>query len=301
MSQKTYDVVILTASKFLIENPGWYIEQVQKEDLFLQEALEKEGLKVYRTNWDNPTFDWSSCTAVVFRTIWDYFDRYDEFEPWFEKANHKTKMINSYPTIKWNLDKHYLNDLDKKGVEICPTVFVEAGDQRSLEQVLKETSWTDFVIKPVISGGGRHTYKLTLEESPNYEKVYLELIANEAMMIQEFQTHVVSDGEISLVMVDGIYQHAVLKIAKKGDFRVQDDFGGSVHVYTPTKDEIALAEQSIAACDEKPFYGRVDIIKNNDGKNCISELELIEPELWFRNNPLAAEALALAISKSLKS
>ena len=28
--------------------------------------------------------------------------------------------------------------------------------------------------------------------------------------------------------MNGIYTHAVLKKAKSGDFRVQDDFGGSV-------------------------------------------------------------------------
>ena len=37
-----------------------------------------------------------------------------------------------------------------------------------------------------------------------------------------------------------------------------------------------------------PAYARVDVIWNNKSELVVSELELIEPELWFRLNPHAA-------------
>ncbi len=89
--------------------------------------------------------------------------------------------------------------------------------------------------------------------------------------------------------------HAVLKIAKPGDFRVQDDFGGSVHNYQANAEEIAFAEKAVAACHPTPFYARVDVIKDNNDQLAIIELELIEPELWFRLMPSAAQVLANSI------
>jgi len=99
-------------------------------------------------------------------------------------------------------------------------------------------------------------------------------------------------GEISLMMIGGKYTHAVKKKAKKGDFRVQDDHGGIVEKYNATKEEIIFAENCIENCPFSPIYARVDIVYDNNNQPSLSELELIEPELWFRNNENSAEMLA---------
>ena len=59
--------------------------------------------------------------------------------------------------------------------------------------------------------------------------------------------------------------------------------------------EIVFAEKCINACEPIPIYVSVDIFTDNDGLIALAELELIEPELWFRNNPLAAGLLAKTI------
>ena len=41
------------------------------------------------------------------------------------------------------------------------------------------------------------------------------------------------------------------------------------------------------------------IVYDNKNKPSLSELELIEPELWFRNCPKSAELLAMEIEKLL--
>ena len=76
------------------------------------------------------------------------------------------------------------------------------------------------------------------------------------------------------------------------DFRVQDDFGGSIAIYNPREEMVKLAEKCTRILTPIPSYARVDIIWDNLRELAVSELELIEPELWFRLNPNAAQKLA---------
>jgi len=82
---------------------------------------------------------------------------------------------------------------------------------------------------------------------------------------------------------------------------VQDDHGGRVEKYTPTELEIAFAEDCLKASPYQPIYARIDIVYDNNSKPSLSELELIEPELWFRNYPKAAELLAEEIFNLISS
>ncbi len=297
---KSIDVVILTDKRYTNpteKNP--YIDNVLLEDQLVKEALEKEGLTVLRLAWDDINFDWNTTKYALFRTTWDYFDRFQEFSTWLKEVSQKTILLNSAKTIHWNIDKHYLQDLEKAGVEIVPTYIMEKGDPRSLAELHKELGWKQTVLKPCVSGAARHTYKVNLQTVEKHEILYKSLISDEAMMLQPFMEQIVTKGEVSLVVINGIYTHAILKKAKTGDFRVQDDFGGSIHEYQPSKAEIAFAEKAVKACIEPPIYARVDIIWDNDNNLAISELELIEPELWFRHNNDAATQLAKGIVRLL--
>ncbi len=298
---KLYDVVILTKKEFHEpKNPDWYIKQVITEDLLVQKALETKGLKVIRTYWDNSKFDFSSAEIVLFRTIWDYFHRFDEFSKWLNNVKTKTKLINPPELIYWNIDKHYLNDLSENGINIPPTIFIEKGDTRNLKDLHIETGWPEMILKPAISGAGRHTYKLSENNIATHEIIYKQLIQNEAMMLQEFQYKITEKGEAAFILFNGKFSHAILKKAKYGDFRVQDDFGGTVHPYNAKLKEIKFAEEIVSLCSPLPLYARVDIIWDNDNKPAIGESELIEPELWFRNHPSAADVFAEAILEKLQ-
>ncbi len=298
----TYDVVVLTDPRYI--NPkktSDYINNVLLEDRLVLEALQNEGLKAIRKSWDDPDFDWSQTHFALFRTTWDYFDRYQEFSKWFQKASGQTQFINSKQLIHWNIDKHYLMDLAKQGVRIPKTLIVEKGSDMTLktafDRAVQAHSFRNdlFVLKPCVSGAARHTYRINSADIENFEGIFKELIAEEAMMLQEFQNNIVAEGEMSMMLFDGAFTHAVLKIAKPGDFRVQDDFGGSVHEYSPSKEQIAFAQKVVQAVPELPIYARVDLFKDNEGEWALAELEIFEPELWFRRNPNAATTLAKAI------
>ena len=296
------DIVILTDHRYVKpEKVDWYTQQVLDEDRLLQTALENKGLTVCKKDWADKNFDWTSTKYAIFRTTWDYFERFDEFFIWLEDTKKKTTFINSTEIINWNIDKHYLQDLAKKKVNIAPTQFVEKGDRITLAQLFEKTNWKEAVLKPAISGAARHTYRIHPNNCSEFETVFQKLIENESMLFQEFLNNIIIQGEISLILIGGKHTHAVKKIAKKGDFRVQDDHGGRVEKHTPTKEEILFAENCLIASPFEPKYARVDIVYDNNNKPSLSELELIEPELWFRNYPLAAEKLAEEISNLIIS
>lgn len=301
-AMKPIDVVVLTDKRYI--NPTErtdYVNNVLLEDQLVTNALKNEGLYVKRLAWDDSTFDWRTTKYILFRTTWDYFDRFKEFSTWLEKVSQQTILLNSEKIIRWNIDKHYLQDLHNAGIPIVPTYFIEKGDTRTLQQIHHELSWSKTVLKPCISGAARHTYKLNSETIAVHESIHKNLIANEAMMLQPFMEQILTKGEISIMVINGNYTHAILKKAKPGDFRVQDDFGGSVHEYNATPQEIEFAEKAVKACIEKPIYARVDMVWDNENTLAISELELIEPELWFRKHEKAAEQLANAIVSLINS
>ena len=293
-----FDVVILTDNRYVNpEKTDWYIDQVLLEDNLLQTALEKKGLIVCKKDWADSNFDWTKTKFAIFRTTWDYFERCDEFFSWLEETKHKTTFINSTKSIHWNIDKHYLEDLAKNSVNIAPTLFIEKGEIITLSELFKKTKWKEAVIKPAISGAARHTYRINPKNCAKFETIFQKIISKECMLFQEFLNKIITEGEISLIMIGGKYAHAVKKIAKDGDFRVQDDHGGTVEEYQASDSEIEFAKDCLQKCPYNSIYARVDIVYDNNNSPSLSELELIEPELWFRNNPKSVELLAEEIYK----
>lgn len=299
--KKSYDVIVLTDKRYLKDSEtDAYKHNVFFEDYLVLDALRMEDLEVNRVAWDDKHFDWSSTKSVLFRSTWDYFDRFKEFSPWLEVVSSQTILFNSANIIRWNSDKHYLNDLKRKGIHIAESHFIEKGNRQSLKEIHQQLNWAETVLKPCVSGGSRHTYKLNLDTIGTHESIFSELIAEESMLLQPFQHNIVNNGEISLMIFNGHFTHAILKTAKSGDFRVQEKFGGSVQIHLATDKEIAFAEKTVKVCPELPMYARVDIFIDNNNKIALSELELIEPELWFRLNPEAATVLAKVITEKLE-
>ena len=297
-----YDITILTDRRYVDPvSPTPYTDNILLEDGLVRKALENKGLSVNRTHWDDTTFDWAQTKYALFRTTWDYFDRYDEFKYWLKNIRFKTSLINSYKLLRWNMSKWYLRDLYMEGIPIPPTRFIHRGNETPLKALLLETGWKEFILKPAVAGAARHTYRFSMNDLEMMEKIFLKLIRQEDFLLQEFQERIMDSGEVALILFGDIYSHAVLKKARPGDFRVQDDHGGTVHHYEASPDQIALALKAFRACPEIPLYGRVDIMLDNVGKWCVSELEIVEPELWFRFRPEAADLLASQIMEKYEA
>jgi len=276
-----------------------YIQNILYEQELLKSSLEAQGLKVNVTFWDNPSYKWQETKSLLFRTVWDYFERFDEFWEWLEQVKTKTRLINSYELIKWNIDKHYLRDLKNNGIQVVPTYFANRRNNISLQEIANLNDWKHIVIKPAISASAFNTYKITNDEIEQKEQLFHELLQSHDMLVQPFFPTISELGEASLMVFGGEFTHAILKKAKAGDFRVQDDFGGTVHDYDPTQEEIKFAEKVFQSCTSLPIYGRVDIVWDSNKHIYLSELEIIEPELWIRNRPESANKIAEVVNKIL--
>lgn len=292
------EIALVTEDRFEDPKPGhWYVDNILEEDGLLQAALAARGLASRRVSWSRAEAPWPAFAAAVLRTPWDYFERIGEFLAWLDRVERQTRLLNPAALVRWNVDKHYLRDLEARGVHTVPTVFVERGDDLTLAALLRERELPEAVIKPAISGAARHTYRVRHDNVEVHEPVWAERLRHEAMLLQPLQRSILEHGEVTVVVIDGHATHALRKRPKPGDFRVQDDHGGTVHPHEATAEELALAEQAMAACDPRPVYGRVDMVTGDDGRLAVMELEVVEPELWLRREPAAAERLADAIAR----
>lgn len=301
MARPAIDIALLTDGRYTAASAAagdWYLENILADDRLLAEALAARGLSSARVDWADPAVDWDAYRALVFRTTWDYYDRQAEFARWLDSVAAR-RLVNDVATVRWNLDKHYLGDLAHRGVAVVPTRFLERGERCDLGAILAAEGWAEGVVKPAVSGGARHTHRFDAASAAATGRIVGALLADEAFLVQPFEPHILDHGEDTLVMVEGRFTHALTKRAKPGDFRVQDDHGGTVHPCTPSPEQVALATAALAALEHIPAYGRVDMVRRRDGGWAVMELELIEPELWLRRHPPAAEALAAAIAARL--
>jgi glutathione synthase/RimK-type ligase-like ATP-grasp enzyme len=297
---ESYDIIILTDDRYEVpDETNWYQANILGEERLLMAGLEARGLITKRVAWSNAEFDWKRARAAVFRSTWDYFDRFAEFSAWMDRVAGGLQFFNTPELLRWNVDKHYLRDLAGRGVNVPVTRFIERGQTTTLDEVMAANGWNEAILKPAVSGAARHTYRLNAANLEAHESMLRELLREESMMVQPFLGSVLTEGELSLMVIGGRCTHAVRKIAKPGDFRVQDDHGGTVHPHAPTAEEITFAEQAVAACPHSPLYARVDAVRDESGQLSLMELELVEPELFFRFHPPAADALAAAIADRL--
>ncbi|MFM9963439.1 MAG: RimK family alpha-L-glutamate ligase [Planctomycetaceae bacterium] len=300
MSSTKADVVLLTEQRYTASfapQGDWYLDNILRDDQLLQSALARHGLSSVRLDWASSDVDWSQFRCAVFRTTWDYFERRHEFTDWLNRIRRQTRLCNDAALIDWNMEKHYLADLEAKGIPIVPSNFIERGSTVTLLELLDESGWDEAILKPCISGAARHTYRVNRESAAPLEPVLRQLLTDESLILQPLQKSVLSDGEDALMFFNGCVTHAVRKVPKPGDFRVQDDYGGTVHPHEPSTAQIDLTQRVLAACPIAPTYGRLDLVRDNHGNLAVMELELIEPELWLRNHPPAATAFADAIAK----
>ena len=107
------------------------------------------------------------------------------------------------------------------------------------------------------------------------------MVADRDLMVQPFLPVFETDGEISHVFLDGAFSHAVRKRPRPGDFRVQEEHGGTAERTEASADLVRQAARALAAAPEPTLYARVDGVVI-DGGLVVTELELVEPQALLR-------------------
>ena len=272
---------------------------IQPDDAYLADCLQGLGVAPVSCVWTDPGVDWTTFDAVLIRTIWDYFKRYPEFLAWLDRLDRLgVPTINDSKLLRWNSDKRYLLDLAGGDVAVIPT-HVAAADQ--IGSVLTYLHGQPVVIKPTVSGGAWHTLRGVAGEA-TLERAIATLPAELTYLVQPFIAEVASHGEWSLVFIAGRYSHAVLKRPAHGDYRVQEELGGSALPTEPPPAIRAAAEHALATVAALGHaghsYARVDGVPSH-GEFLIMELELLEPSLYLAGCPATAERLARHLADAL--
>lgn len=263
------------------ESLGHFTANADSEDDRLFQFLEAKGHQVSLQVWDDAQVDWESFDVIIIRTPWDYFNKIDAFYSWLDKLEQlNCRVLNPVKTLRWNADKIYFKDMQEKGIDIVPTVWLDRESEFDAESVFEELQTNKIIVKPRVSGAAKNTLALTLAEAKEKATEIQALLQQEPFLAQPFLEQIHTQGEWSFLFFNGRYSHTVLKKAKAGDFRVQHFFGGTVHTPEPPAHLLATAQTIVAKFASDCLYARVDGV-GMDGKLVLMELELIEPFLFL--------------------
>jgi hypothetical protein len=302
----------------------------EHDDAPLHAALRSRGVVVEQPIWDDREVEWTRFDAVLIRTTWDYQSKHQAFVAWAERVAEQTRLYNPAPIVRWNTDKLYLRELEALGVPLAQTQWFERGRAHDLRGAVRGAGIVRGFIKPVIGANACGTLRFDARQPDQLDAAVAHLdrlVVDGGVMLQPYLASVEREGELSAIYLDGVLSHAVRKIPRgpagrvralgeggpyefECDYRVQDDFGASDRP-TPLDDEaLALGERTLAGLREVAarrgwdvalplVYARVDMLRDNHGALVLNELEVVEPSLFFRHGPRAADRLATALLERL--
>jgi len=282
-------IALATSSKY---------SKLTEDDRLLVDPLAKLGIQAEAAVWDDAHTEWSRYAAVVLRSCWDYHLKPESFLRWISRLEAQgVSVFNPAPLVRWNADKAYLRALEDKGIHVVPKFWADDTPHNaqipiSLKDKLRELGWQNAVIKPRVSATAHRTLLVSEADAEEAQSHFDDL--RPGVMVQKFMKDVASEGEWSVIFFAGRFSHAVLKKPRSGDFRVQNDFGGTSQVGEPPPNVLAAATRAVRAVDAT-VYARVDGVVE-DGQFHLMELELIEPALFLADHPEAAGRFAEAIA-----
>lgn len=253
---------------FITEPKGiYYVETIPN----VKELINKYQFRVSvkTVNDDLGKYDW-----IILYSCWNYYDYVDLFT---EKINkYSNKLINPYKTIKWNMNKKYLFDLENEGVPIIPTKLCNIKQIDLIKEYLKE--WKKIVIKPLI---GADSHKVFIID--NYEDVKRVTLANftDEFLVQKYMKEIENECYY-LILFDYKYSHHVVMELIDKNKTMTENNRIVINKGCPQK-FINYCENVIGKIKNMGYesvYARIDGV-NVNGEFVIMEIELIEPNLHF--------------------
>lgn len=278
------DVAATSATNFGIRFP------VDEHDcLHFAQSLKELGHQIYFVNWMDlginefeRMFSYNNSEFVrpinlrdmdmifVYKMEGFYADipRFKRMLDRFAQAN----VINDLATIRHNLDKSYLWQLEKFGIRIIPSYRIPEISER-IEQ------GENFVIKPLKGERGKGIFlaRTKAELAPIRGE-------DEQYFAQQFMPSI-RQGERSLVFLGHKYQHAVIKhpsAENKAEFRCNESLGGTVAIYEPTSEEIDFCQRVLKTYEDMGYpvhFSRIDVI-NSEAGSILLEAELLNPSIY---------------------
>ena len=286
------EVAFITAS---------FLPSLYEDDRLAATGLFERGITVTPVIWDTTTPErLSQFDAVVMRSPWDWVRRREDFRAFLSSLDRVEAPVFNCPGVMQRFaDKLYLLDLAKRGIRVPPTFALEQSELDRVPGLMEEQGWHEAVLKPAFTAGAYDTYRFARHRATEAvaEAVAVPLEARERWLVQPYLPDIMQ-GELSFMFFDGVFSHAVKKVPPPGEWRVHELHGGGIEPIDVSDEYVSQASAMLAAAAPATLYGRVDCVVV-DGSLTLMELELVEPELFFRFEPQAAARFAEALVRRL--
>lgn len=230
-------------------------------------ALRTRGHEVSVVAWDDPDLRLESFDVALLRSTWNYPEAPQAFRAFLTRA--ESRLWNPTEVTLWNMHKGYLLELERAGMAIVPTAVAKPGDDAAV--LARARGWTDVVVKPAVGAGSMGASRFTNLERARDHGLSLE----GDFLVQPTLSGFADPGERSLVWVHGAFTHTIIK-----GQRLAGDAEAVRLGPPPTEAEMAFARRALEAAPAPVLYARVDYVIQ-DGALLLSELELIEPSLFW--------------------
>ena len=259
--------------------------------------MEQLGWEVVYVPWLSAP-NWNEFDAVYICTPWDYPEHVSEFMGVLEAIDASSAVLfNDLSIVRWSLEKSYLRDVAARGDDIVPSSWYEGFSPSDVPGYFEEHKTDRVVIKPIIGANAKDTFVLSKPVGADQLRRLQKIFSGRRFMVQPFIENIQTEGEFSLFFFNGEYSHAIQKIPKAGDFRVQEEHGGDIVTVTPSADLLKTAHTVFSHIEPLPVYGRGDWVRGPDGRFLLMELELIEPSLYLRTDSGSAARFAAAFNQ----
>ena len=254
-------------------------------------ALEETGVTVSVAPWQAGHEEFADADLILPLAVWDYASDPDGFRDWLLKVKQSGGIFaNRSALMAWNMNKAYLLDLQREGIHVPTTHYVTNSDQ--VLSAINSHGWDRVVIKPAIGQSGNGVRMLTAGEIDQLSLHQPHILQNWIPEIQQ--------GELSMVFFEGVFSHAVRRMPAKDEWRANSQYGAIVKPASAPKSAIDAAVDCLHTLPVIPLYARVDGVMISEDF-LLTELELIEPALFFEFAPSAAMRFATVIRNLIGS
>ena len=268
-----------------------YLKKISGDE-DIKQALQFRGALCDIIPWNDVGCRWESYDVVICRSPWDYTENAQHFADWLvELKRLGVNLLNTPDIILNNMDKRYLFDLSKNGVNIGDTVFldkVKDGEQApDIQAIMSRYNWKRAFAKNTFGIASLGTLEINDPERDQHE--FEEMLNKHPIILQEYEPGY-HFGERCLIFLDGVFRYAVHKEARGVP---------SFQYVVPRDDEKRLAETVLRSMVEMPFIARVDLIRRINGELILGELGAVGPSLFIKDQQ-QAQIFADEILKNIK-
>lgn len=288
MTSAVHDIALVTCA--------WPRSEVLRaEDALLETELRRRGLKAATVAWERSGR--ARASTYVVRTAYNWCHRWADFREFVASASEHGRVYPSLSAVDRIHHKRYLLALERAHIPIVPTEWVERGADIAFADVVARIDAERVVLKPAVSVGAHNLHVFERANARELGATLSKLAQRFDVMVQPFLESVRTEGELSIVWMDGRVAYAVHRVPAEGDFRAHPVHGSIDRVVPVPRDAAETAERVIDLVAAGTLAGRVDFLRSG-GAWVVSEVEAIAPLLFFAAQASGVASMADAVCRA---